>query len=139
MLADPLRSDELGDNELAGPPFAAVLRLSDVAVPQCELETALGVTLDRYEPARTGPLYYAQVDIDITAGSDNRFHEDDFWAGIIDCIERLGPEIQTLRSDRRIERIFNRSGGLIWRGPSGSHLHFAKPRSGSRRSSRDRP
>jgi hypothetical protein len=34
MLADPLRSDELGDNELAGPPFAAVLRLSDVAVPQ---------------------------------------------------------------------------------------------------------
>jgi hypothetical protein len=59
MLADPLRSDELGDNELAGPPFAAVLRLSDVAVPQCELETALGVTLDRYEPARTGPLYYA--------------------------------------------------------------------------------
>jgi hypothetical protein len=88
---------------LAGPPFAAVLRISDVAVAQRDLEIALGVTVDRYEPARAGSLHYGQINF--TKGSEGRFQEEDVWAGIIDGIDQLGPQLQTLRRNRRIGRI----------------------------------
>lgn len=87
---------------MASPPFAVVLRISDVAVPRPELEHALGVSLARYEPARAGSLYYAQIDVD--AGHVDMLAEDQLWEEVIDCIERLGPRIQALRSDRLIGR-----------------------------------
>jgi hypothetical protein len=89
---------------MAGSPFAVVLRISDVALSQSELETALGVSLARHEPARVGPLHYAQVDVDIVARHVTLLVEHDLWAGIVECIERLGPQIQALRNDRRIGR-----------------------------------
>jgi hypothetical protein len=71
-------------------------------VSRSDLETALGVRLDRYEPARAGALHYAQIDV--IAGNSDAFAEDDFWAGIIDCMERIGPQIQALGKDRSIGR-----------------------------------
>ena len=81
---------------MASPPFAVVLRISGVAVSQSDLETALGVGLVRYEPARAGPLHYAQIDV---------LTKDDPWAGIIDCVERFGSQIQALKKDRSIGRV----------------------------------
>jgi hypothetical protein len=73
--------------------FSAVLRISDAAIARDELEVALGATVERYEPARTGPLHYAQVSLPI---------EMDIWATIVDRIQALGPRISTLRQERLI-------------------------------------
>jgi hypothetical protein len=71
-------------------PFSAILRFSDVAASQAALESALGSSLDRYEPAREGPLHYAQFDIAV--GNNG-------WEAITDCIQRIGPQMAALRQD----------------------------------------
>jgi hypothetical protein len=74
-------------------PFSAVLRFSDVAISQTALEAALGTKLDRYEPAREGSLHYAQVNMPL---------ENNAWNAIVDCIQRVGPQISALRQERLI-------------------------------------
>lgn len=68
-------------------PSSAVLRLADVAGSKSALEAALGVKLDRYEPARKGSLNYAQMDL------------NDGWDAIVDRIQTVGPQISALRRD----------------------------------------
>ncbi|MFT3730402.1 MAG: hypothetical protein QM780_03110 [Hyphomicrobium sp.] len=73
--------------------FSAALRISDTAVARPALEAALGTTLARYEPARTGSLYYAQVDLPI---------EEEVWGAIARWVKRLGPQLSKLRQERLI-------------------------------------
>jgi hypothetical protein len=70
-------------------PFSAALRLSDVAISRPALEAELGCGVDRYEPARRGTLYYAQLNLAI---------EDEGWPAIVDCLSRIGPGLQALRA-----------------------------------------
>ena len=70
--------------------FSAVLRIGDAAMARAALEAALGITLERYEPARTGSLHYAQVALPI---------EKDVWASILDRVRALGPRISVLRQE----------------------------------------
>ncbi|HWI28490.1 MAG TPA: hypothetical protein VN668_16065 [Stellaceae bacterium] len=88
---------------MANPPFAIVLRISDVAPSRSDLEAALGVRVVRYEATRTGSLHYAQVDV--IAGDIEILAEDDLWAQIIVRIEQLGPHIRALRNDHLIGRV----------------------------------
>ncbi len=60
---------------------------------RADLEAALGATLERYEPAGTKALYYAQIDLPI---------EEDIWGAIVDRIRALGPQISGLRRERLI-------------------------------------
>lgn len=70
--------------------FSAALRLSDTAIARPALEAALGTALARYEPTRTGSLYYAQVDLPI---------EEDIWDVIARWVKRLGPPLSKLRQE----------------------------------------
>jgi len=70
--------------------FSAVLRIGDVEMPRAALEAALGVGLDRYEPARTGTTHYAQIVLPI---------EKDVWGAILDRVQALGPKISSLRQE----------------------------------------
>jgi len=85
-LSTNLRSDRLANSQ----PFSAILRFSDVTASQAVLESALGGSLDRYEPAREGSLQYAQFDIAVG---------NNVWGAIADCIQRIGPRISALRED----------------------------------------
>jgi hypothetical protein len=73
--------------------FSAALRIADTAMARTALEAALGTVLARYEPARTGPLHYAQVNISI---------EEDIWGAIADWIKTIGPQISMLREERLV-------------------------------------
>jgi hypothetical protein len=64
---------------------------SDVSLSQQELETALGIALDRYEPSRHGTLHYAQVCM---------AHDASDWSAVAEFLELSGPRIKEL-SDRR--------------------------------------
>lgn len=76
--------------------FSAVLRICDSAITRAALETALGTTLARYEPARTASLHYAQIDIPI---------EEDIWGVIAGWIKTIGPRISTLREEGQIGAV----------------------------------
>jgi hypothetical protein len=71
----------------------ATLRINDVAASQAALESALGGSLERYEPAPNGRLHYAQLDIAVGNNA---------WEAVADCIQRIGPRISALRQDRLI-------------------------------------
>jgi hypothetical protein len=68
-----------------------VIRMSDVRLSQQELETVLGIALDRYEPSRHGALHYAQVCM---------AHDAADWSAVAEFLELIGPRIKEL-SDRR--------------------------------------
>jgi hypothetical protein len=74
-------------------PFAAVLRISDVATTKTALEEALQTKLDRFEPARSGPMHYAQFDL---PGGDSD------WSTIVDWIQTIGHRLSALRQKRLI-------------------------------------
>ena len=65
--------------------------MSDVHLSQQELETALGIALDRYEPWSHGSLHYAQVCM---------AHDAADWSAVAEFLELIGPRIKEL-SDRR--------------------------------------
>ncbi len=76
--------------------FSAVLRIGETAMARAALEAALGIELARHEPARTGSLHYAQVNIPI---------EEDIWGAITGWIKTIGPPIYLLREERLIGSI----------------------------------
>lgn len=78
--------------------FVGVLRISDVRLAQADLEAALGVESDRYEPSRTSSAHYAQIDIPVEKGMP----EDDVWSAVVECVQKIGPKISALKSDRLI-------------------------------------
>ncbi len=63
-------------------PFSAVLRIGGVALPKVALETALQAGLDRYEPAKMGSTYYAQLAVPIENGG---------WDAVVAYIDVIGP------------------------------------------------
>ena len=81
-------------------PFVTVLRISDVKVSRVDLESRLGAPIARYESARNGPFHYAQIDFAVadvdTPPAGNP------WPTIVDWLDRLGPQIQALKSDGSI-------------------------------------
>lgn len=87
---------------MANPPFAVVLRISDVAASRSDLETALGARVARYEAPRTAALHYAQLDF--IAGDIDLLAEDDLWTEIIERIEQLGPRMRALQGNHLIGR-----------------------------------
>ncbi|MDB5736045.1 MAG: hypothetical protein JWP16_2393 [Alphaproteobacteria bacterium] len=68
----------------------AVLRIGDVQMTKVDLEAALNIQLDRYEPMRKTSAHYAQIDID---------DDEDIWRAAIDCASKVGPTLFTLRKD----------------------------------------
>ncbi|MDQ0471644.1 hypothetical protein [Labrys wisconsinensis] len=69
-------------------PFAAVLRLGDVALLRPALEAELGLALDRYEPARQGPLHHAQASFEL---------ETEGWTALAAWLGQVGPPLRRLR------------------------------------------
>jgi hypothetical protein len=67
--------------------FSGVLRISDVTMTEASLEAALKMKLDRFEPARSGSLNYAQLSVPIEGG----------WTKIVDWIQTIGPQLSLLR------------------------------------------
>jgi hypothetical protein len=67
----------------------SVLRISDVVISKADLEVALQTKLDRFEPARSGSLQYAQLDVPMENG----------WRTVVDWIETIGPRISALRQE----------------------------------------
>ena len=78
-------------NHASVPSF--VIRMSDVRLSQQELETALGIALDRYEPSRHGSLHYAQVCMEHGAAD---------WSAVAEFLELIGPRIKELSGRRAI-------------------------------------
>lgn len=74
----------------------AVFRISDVRIGRTELEAALNVTLDRYEPERRGSGHYAQIDIP---------DAEDVWDEIVACVQKIGEPLSTLRQKEFIGAI----------------------------------
>jgi hypothetical protein len=74
-------------------PFSVVLRISDVTMTKIALEAALQIQLDRFEPARSGSLNYAQINLPA---------EDFGWGVVVDWIKTIGPHISALRCERLI-------------------------------------
>ena len=75
-------------------PFAMALRLSGVAIPQYELDTALKQLTSRYEPEDAEGSYYAQVDLPVANAV----------RAILDLADRSGAAIAAMLDDRRIGR-----------------------------------
>jgi hypothetical protein len=75
-------------------PLSIVIRIPGVTMSRSDLETALGVPLDRYEQPSDGAPGYAQIDI-----ADDR----DQWAAALECIQSIGARIRRLVSDNLIE------------------------------------
>jgi hypothetical protein len=74
-------------------PLSIVIRIPGVTLPRSDLETVLGLLLDRYEQPSDRAPGYAQIDI-----ADDR----DQWAAALDCIQSIGARIQRLVSDNLI-------------------------------------
>jgi hypothetical protein len=70
--------------------MGAVLRIGDVQMTKADLEAALNIGLDRYEPMRKSSAHYAQIDI-----SDDK----EIWHAISDCVSKVGSSLFTLRQD----------------------------------------
>jgi hypothetical protein len=74
-------------------PLSIVIRMPGVTVSRSDLETALGIPVDRYEQPSDRAPGYAQIDI-----ADDR----DQWAAALECIQSLGARIQRLVSDNLV-------------------------------------
>jgi hypothetical protein len=68
-----------------------VIRMSGVSLRQRELETTLGITLDRYEPSDDSS--YAQVGM--RQGGDD-------WSSVAEFLEMIGPRVKELIGRRAI-------------------------------------
>ncbi|KKB80836.1 hypothetical protein VW35_01130 [Devosia soli] len=75
-------------------PFAVVLRLSGLTIPQNEAETALKQLLVRHEPEDAEGSFYGQIDVPVS----NPIR------AILDLADRSGPTIEAMLSDRRLGR-----------------------------------
>jgi hypothetical protein len=84
-------TDRLGTQNISD----AVLRLRNVNMTKVALESALGIELDRYEPARDGSEY-AQIDIP---------HSDNIWKALVDFAHQKGPALLSLRDDGKVGSI----------------------------------
>jgi hypothetical protein len=73
--------------------MGAVLRIGDVQMTKADLEAALNIELDRYEPMRKASAHYAQIDIS---------EDKDIWRAIIECASKAGPPLFTLRQNKLI-------------------------------------
>ena len=76
---------------MEGPVPEFVIRLADVALSREELESTIGVGLDRYEPSRRGTSHYAQVSLSDTVVQ---------WPAVVEFLERVAPRIADLISHR---------------------------------------
>jgi hypothetical protein len=74
-------------------PLCIVIRIPDVRLTRSALETALGMTLDRYEAEGDTCSAYAQIDIPRTETP---------WTAAHECIVGLGESLRQLRSDELI-------------------------------------
>ena len=63
-----------------------VIRLAEVRVSRVELESVLGVELDRYEPSRRGSTHHAQLSMN---GGDE-------WTAVVEFLKNVGPRIEDL-------------------------------------------
>ena len=75
------------------PPPEFVIRLGDVALNRDELESTIGVGLDRYEPSRKGTKHFAQISLSDTASP---------WPAVVEFLEKVGPRIADLIRHRMI-------------------------------------
>ena len=73
--------------------FWATLRLLDVTITKEDLEAQLGQTVMRFEPSRSGMLYYAQVEVPANG---------DLWPGVTDFIDQIGPKVLRLTQSEAI-------------------------------------
>lgn len=73
--------------------FSGVLRIGDVAMTKSALASALQTNLDRFEPAGSGSMRYAQLQVPA---------ENDGWNTILDWMQIIGPRIFALRQQRLI-------------------------------------
>ena len=78
-------------------PFSVVLRIGDVQISKVELDSALGVVIDRFEPQCSGGFQYAQINLPDC---------DDCWPMIIEHIQRIGPKFRSLQEQALIGDIF---------------------------------
>jgi len=70
-------------------PLSIVIRIPDVTLSRVDLETALGLLLDRYEQPTDSGAGYAQIDI---------ADDGDQWAAALDCVQSTHDPIQRLVS-----------------------------------------
>ncbi len=73
--------------------LSGVLRISHVAITRSALESALQTKLDKFEPAGSISMHYAQLDVPIENGG---------WSAIVDWMQIIGPRISALRQQRLI-------------------------------------
>jgi len=74
-------------------PLSIVIRIPRVTLSRSDLETELGLSLDRYEQPSDRAHGYAQIDT-----ADDR----DQWAAALDCVQSIGARIRRLVSDNLI-------------------------------------
>jgi len=76
--------------------IGAVFRLGNVKIPRETLERAIGISVSRYEPYRSGDHFYAQIDIPETG---------DLWANVLSLCESLGTKAISLIETGAISNI----------------------------------
>ena len=72
-------------------PLAIVIRIPDVTLSRADLETALGLPLDRYEQRSDGTSAYAQIQMIRTNG-----------LLALDCVQSVGDRLQRLVSENLV-------------------------------------
>jgi hypothetical protein len=76
-------------------PLSIVIRL-DVSIPRSALEAALGLVVDRYEPAAANATSYAQIDI---------AEEADYWAATHRLIWLIKDKLRVLSTAGSIKAL----------------------------------
>jgi hypothetical protein len=90
----PVGNDVTECKKVVNPqPLSIVIRIPDVTLSRADLETALGLPLDRYEQPADSASAYAQIDI--PDGGDQ-------WAAALDCVQSVRDPIQRLVSESLI-------------------------------------
>src|SRR6266849_5951116 len=74
-------------------PLAIVIRMPNVTLSRSDLETALGLPLDRYEQPTDRATGYAQIDIP---------GDRDQWAAALDCVRSVREPVQRLVAESLI-------------------------------------
>ena len=72
----------------------AVLRFPGVTLSREAFEAGLALHLDRFEPSRAGPAYYAQINLP----------EGSSWTGLVELIDRIGSLVQSYMQRGEIAR-----------------------------------
>jgi hypothetical protein len=71
------------------PPFAIVLRLSGLSIDQETLENRLDFEVERFEPERKSPGFYAQINLDCEV--------DDQWGDTLSVLGQIGDQLLALK------------------------------------------